>query len=52
MINHYRLENVDLGLVSCFNWKYNLHSLYDPNGNDRIEGKSCQNNAYITIKNA
>ena len=52
MINHYRLENVDLGLVPCFNWKYNLHSLYDPNGNDRIEGKSCQNNAFVTIKNA
>ncbi len=51
-INHYRLENVDLGLVPCFNWDHNVYSLYDPNGNDRIGGKSCQNNAFITVKNA
>ena len=50
-VNHYRLENVELGLVSCYNWSHNVFSLYDPDRNDVIVDKSCQNNAFVTIKN-
>ena len=50
-INHYRLENVELGLVSCYNWSHNVYSLYAPDKNDVLVDKSCQNNAFVTIKN-
>lgn len=49
-VNRYRLENTKLGFVVGYSYRP-VFALYDPALNERMGGVSCQNNAFVTIKN-
>ncbi len=50
-INDYYLENAQLGLITGYDWSTDTFALYDGSLNERVDGKSCQNNAIVTIVN-